>query len=377
MAKKRANGEGTIRKRGENCWEARYMYEGKRHSLFAKTQKEARKMLTEVMSSIDTGDYMEETDLTVAQWMQTWSRDFLGNIKISTTVGYIAMMQNHIIPILGKVKLKDLQVLTVQRFYNRLREGGMNPKTIRNVHGVLHKALDVAVRVGYLRKNPADNPILPRTEQEEVNPLDKPELSRLLRSIQGHEHEVLINTAVFTGLRSGELLGLTWDCVDLENGIIHVKKQLLNSRKKGVSYQYGTPKNGKSRSLSPAPFLIRMLKEHKEKQQARKAELGPAWNEGNFPNLVFTHYDGSHLSQPSVWKIFQKMLKAADLPPHRFHDLRHTYVVSAILAGDDIKTVSANAGHYSVAFTLDRYGHFTETMRQKSASNMEAFHDSL
>ena len=377
MAKKRANGEGTIRKRGENCWEARYCYEGKRHSLFTKSQKEARKLLTEAMASIDSGDYLEETEITVGQWMQTWSRDFLGNIKSSTAVGYVGMANNHIVPLLGKVKMKDLQVLTVQRFYNRLREGGMNPKTIRNVHGVLHKALDVAVRVGNLKKNPAANAILPRVEQEEVNPLDKPELACLLKSIQGHEHEVLINTAVFTGMRSGELLGLTWDCVDFDNGIIHVKKQLMNSRKKGISYQYGTPKNGKARSIAPAPFLMKMLKAHNEAQEARKQELGPAWNEGKFPNLVFTHYDGSHLSQPSVWKIFQKMLNAAGLPPHRFHDLRHTFVVAALQAGDDLKTVSANAGHYSVAFTLDRYGHFTDTMRLKSASNMEAFHDSL
>lgn len=376
-AKKRANGEGTIRKRGDNCWEARYSVDGERHSLFAKSQKEARKMLTEILSTIDNGDYIEETEMTVAQWFQTWTRDFLGGVKPGTKDGYDGIAKNHIIPGLGNIKMKDLQMLTVQRFVNRLSENGLSPKTVKNVHGILHRSLALAVRIGYLKKNPADGTILPRIEQEEVHPLDKPELSKLLNSIQGHEHEVLINTAIFTGMRCGELLGLTWDCVDFDRGIIYVKKQLLSPRLKGQGYRYGTPKNGKWRSIMPAPFLMKMMKRHKTIQASRKLALGSAWNDGEFPNLVFTHEDGSHLSQASVWKVFQKMLKAANLPPHRFHDLRHTYVVTSIHAGDDAKAVSVNAGHYSVAFTLDRYGHFMDTMRQESSDRMERFRMSL
>ena len=377
MAKKRANGEGTIRKRSDNCWEARYSVDGKRHSLFAKSQKEARKVLTEVMSTIDNGEYLEETEMSVAQWMQTWTRDFLGSVKIGTKEGYEAVVKNHIIPCLGSIRMKDLQLLTVQRFVNRLSEKGMNPKTVKNVHGILHRGLQMAVRIGYLKKNPSDGIILPRIEQEEVHPLDKPELSKLLKSIQGHEHEVLINTAIFTGMRSGELLGLTWDCVDFDRGVIYVKKQLLQSRKKEDGFRFGTPKNGKGRVIMPAPFLMKMLKRHKTVQASRKLALGPAWNDGDFPNLVFTHPDGSHLSQASVWKILYKMLKNADLPHYRFHDLRHTYVVTSIHAGDDPKAVSTNAGHYSVAFTLDRYGHFMDSMRKESSERMEQFRMSL
>lgn len=95
-----------------------------------------------------------------------------------------------------------------------------------------------------------------------------------------------------------------------------------------------------------------MLKKHKEEQEAQRKALGPAWNDGGFPNLVFTHPDGSHLSQPTAWKILHKILVAAGIDAHRFHDLRHTYVVSSIMAGDDIKTIQQNAGHYSSAFTL-------------------------
>ena len=109
----------------------------------------------------------------------------------------------------------------------------------------------------------------------------------------------------------------------------------------------------------------------------QRLAIGPAWDDGRFPNLVFTHPDGSHLSQASVWKILQKVLKAAGLEAHRFHDLRHTYVVNAFRAGDDVKTVQLNAGRYSAALTLDRYAHVTATMKRESANRMEQFIASL
>lgn len=123
----------------------------------------------------------------------------------------------------------------------------------------------------------------------------------------------------------------------------------------------------------PAPFLMKMLKRHKTVQASRKLALGPAWNDGDFPNLVFTHPDGSHLSQASVWKILYKMLKNTDLPHYRFHDLRHTYAVNSIIAGDDVKTVQDNMGHYSSAFTMDRYGHVTKKMKKNSADRMQKY----
>ena len=198
-----------------------------------------------------------------------------------------------------------------------------------------------------------------------------------MESIQGDEFEALITTAIFTGMRSGELLGLTWDCIDFENGIIRVTKQLIQPRKKGKPFSFGTPKNGKGRTLTPAPFVMNVLKEHKRDQALHRLEIGPAWNDGGFPNLVFTHPDGSHLSQPTIWKALQKVLQKAGLENHRFHDLRHTYVVNAFRAGDDVKTVQQNAGHYSAAFTLDRYAHVTETMRKESADRMQQFFNAL
>ena len=132
----------------------------------------------------------------------------------------------------------------------------------------------MAVRIGYLSKNPSGNCILPRIEQAEIHPLDTPELSKLLAFLKGHEHDALIVTAIFTGLRSGELLGLTWDSVDFENGLIRVTKQLAQPRKKGEVFRFATPKNSKPRTIAPAPTVFQVLKKHKEEQEAQRKALG-------------------------------------------------------------------------------------------------------
>lgn len=239
--------------------------------------------------------------------------------------------------------------------------------------GIEEKLDAIAVRIDYITKNPTSACIIPRVIQKEMHPLDAPEQVQLLQSLKGNKNEALIITALFTGMRAGELLGLTWDNVDFDHGVIHIVKQLTQSRGAGHPFAFGTLKNGKTRSINPAPFVLDILKEHKEHQEEQKRIAGVLWNEGKFPNLVFTHEDGSHLSQPTIWKAFQKALEDAGLEHHRLHDCRHTFAVNSIRAGDDIKTIQENMGHYSAAFTLDRYGHVTETMRQESANRMQAF----
>ena len=377
MARKRANGEGSIRKRADGNWEARYTADGKRHSIYGRTQSEVRKKLAEVTITIDHGDYTEDSGLTLGQWMKMWHRDFLGNVKLGTADSYEMQMRVHILPTLGEIKLSALRTPMIQRLYNRKLEEGLSPKSIKNMHGCLHKALDIAVRIGYLYKNPSSNCILPRIEMAEIHPLDTPELSKLLTALKGSEHEALIVTAIFTGLRSGELIGLTWDCVDLENGLIRVTKQLVQPRRKGEVYRFQSLKNNKPRTITPAPFVIQLLKRHKAEQAANRLKAGPAWNDGGFPNLVFTEPNGKHLRQWTVCRTLQQILEDNGLEKHRFHDLRHTYVVNSIRAGDDVKTIQMNAGHYSSAFTMDRYAHVTTTMQRESANRMQAFYEAL
>ena len=200
MAKKRANGEGNLRKREDGKgWEARYYDEkGKRHSVYGKTQAEARKKLAAAYAEIKANTYVDDCDLTVAQWLTIWQRDFLGNVKPGTAVSYELQVRVHLLPTLGDYKLTELRTPVIQRLYNQELANGLSPKSIKNMHGCLHRSLDIAVRIGYLTKNPSSACILPTVRQPEIKPLDTPDLKRLLDAIHGDEFEAIITTALFS-----------------------------------------------------------------------------------------------------------------------------------------------------------------------------------
>ena len=402
MATKRVNGEGSIRKRKNGNWEARITISinpstGKQtmKSFYGKTRGEAKMKMEiflenrkddnqtppEATSSVSApkGPFntpQNGNDMSLKDWLKIWQEDYLADIKRSTIANYRSLVENHIEPALGNYPLSQLKAPIVQKFYNGLRDKGLSPKYIKNIHGVLHRALDQAVEVEYTAKNYTSICKIPKIAEKEVVPLDEEEMKKLFEALKGEELRDMILVDIFTGLRSGELIGLTWDCVDFENGIIHVKKQLALPRTRdggdGKCY-WSTLKNGKSRDLVPAPFVMEVLKEHKETQEAQKRAAGSLWDEGEFPGLVFTRANGSHYFQPNVWKAFQKILEKAGLQHHRVHDLRHTFAVNSIIAGDDVKTVQENMGHYSAAFTMDRYGHVTKTMKKNSANRMQKY----
>lgn len=176
--------------------------------------------------------------------------------------------------------------------------------------------------------------------------------------------------ALFTGMRLSELLGLTWNAVELQRGTISVNKQLARPEHRAAGL-FISPKSGKARTITAAPYALRALKGQKRRQAEMQLKAGPLWD--NPHGLVFTAALGGALDQRTVEYQFQSIVAAAGLEGVRFHDTRHTYAVNAIRAGDDIKTIQSNLGHATAAFTLDRYGHFTERMKQDSAARMEGF----
>ena len=380
MAKKSGNGDGTIRQRPNGRWEARYTVgfnpgTGKqiRKSVYGETRQEVSKKLRAATSAIDTGTYSEPSKVSVGQWLDDWSKLYLGSVKPATVISYTQHITNHLKPAFGSIRLQSLDTNMIQKLYNKLEKDGRSPKTIKNLHGVLHSALKQAARLGYIRVNPSDNCKLPRIEKTEMKPLDTPEIAAFLETIKDTTFEALYTVDVFTGMREGEILGLTWGNVDFERGQIYVCKQLNRPRAKGGIYSFGSLKNDKPRTVCPAPYVMEILKTHKRKQAAMRLKAGELWDEGAFPGLVFTNEIGGHLVYATVYKHFRKALEAAGIPLKRFHDLRHTYAVSSIRSGDDIKTVQENLGHHTAAFTLEQYGHVTETMRRESAQRMEGF----
>lgn len=342
-------------------------------SISGKTQREVTRRLKEITTSIDTGTYLPSCKLTVGEWLNTWISEYTADWKPLTVSNYSKQIKKHLIPRLGAAKLEDLDTHTIQLFYNSLTKSGLAPKTVKNIHGVLHAALEQAISNGYIHKNPTAGCKLPKVVRPEIKPLEPEEIARMLKEAKKDAYDNLFIVAMFTGMRQGELLGLSWDNVNFKTGRITIKQQL--QCKDGV-YFLETPKSGKCRVLFPAPVVMEALKDEQQQQNANKQIVGAAW-ENKF-NLVFTDALGKNLVRRTVVKHFKAVIERANIPPDvRFHDLRHSFAVTSLYSGDDVKTVQANLGHATAQFTLDVYGHVTQKMRQESAMRMQAFYNHL
>lgn len=381
---KAASGSGSIRKKtitrnGKEYtyWEARFTvgYDpgtGKQlqRSITGKTQKEVAQKLKAATLAIDEGAYAAPSKMTVGQWLDVWVSEYLGGVKPRTVDNYKGIVNHRLKPGIGAVKLDALAPHTVQSYYNGLSKEGLAPKTVKNIHGIFHKSLQQAVANGYIKNNPADACILPRPVRRELRPLDEDLIATFLREIANHPFADLFTVTLFTGMREGEALGLMWDCVDLEKGTLTIDKQLQLIRGSGGQYQIVPTKNSKSRTISLAPSVTKILRGIKRKQLENRLRYGECWA---YTGFVFTDDLGNHLSASTVYKSFKRVMEEIGSPETRFHDLRHSYAVVAIKSGDDIKTVQENLGHATAAFTLDVYGHITEKMKQESAARMEQF----
>lgn len=378
MATKKANGSGTIRKRADGRWEGKYTlgYDPKtgkliRKSVYGKTQKEVRLALSKIVSEMDSGTYAEPSKMKVSQWLDEWLASYTMNIKPATRSAYEEHIRVHIKPSLGDIPLKQLSTRDIQQLYtNLLKERELSPKTVRNIHGVLHRTLEQAKLLGYIRVNPADAAVTPRVEKKQVETLDAEDIGKFLAAIRGTKYEYPLFVAVFTGLRQGELLGLTWDCVDFEHGMLLINKQ--HNRVKGdTEFRFASLKNDKARVLTVADEVIDVLKLQKQRQESWAAALGNGWE--NPDNLVFTTEFGRYINNKILYQNFKRIAKSLGKPGLRFHDLRHTYAVNSLRAGDDIKTVQENLGHATASFTLSTYAHATPGMKRESAKRMTAF----
>ena len=345
-------------------------------SITGKTQKEVSQKLKAALAALDSGTYIAPCKMTVAEWLDVWASQYLGGVKESTVAAYNATIRTHIKPGLGAIRLDALDTHLVQSFYNDLREptkdrAAVSPKTVKNVHGILHKALQQAVANGYIRFNPTNSCILPRIEKKELQPLDEAETKLFLDAVKGHPLELLYTITLFTGLREGEALGLTWDRVDFMRGTILISKQLQKEKKAGGQFRLVSLKNDKPRRIQPAPWVMQLLRDRKLQQYEHKEKAGAAWS--NPLNLVFTNELGGNLIPQTVVRNFKEIVAAIGRPDARFHDLRHSYAVASLRSGDDIKTVQGNLGHATAAFTLDVYGHVTYQMQEASAGRMQAY----
>ena len=392
-SKKSAAGCGSIRKKivkrnGKEYpyWEGRYTTgfdpgTGKQiqKSVTGKTQKEVAQKIKELTAALDAGTYIVPNKMTVGQWLDTWQSEYLANVKPSTISSYEATIRNHLQPGLGALRLDSLTTHDIQEFYNSLHSPtenrkALSSKTIKNIHGILHHALEQAMLNNYIRSNPSNACVIPKALKKKVKPMNEHQIADFLKAIKGHKYENLFLVALFTGMRQGEVCGLQWECVDFDNGTILIDKQLqsLRGKVRGDKEKYALvpTKNGKERTITAAPFVMDLLWKTKQAQDANRKDFGSDFLENG---LVFTDETGNRVTPQALYRAFKLVVTELNMKDVRFHDLRHSYAVVSLKSGDDVKTVQENLGHATASFTLDTYGHVTEKMKKDSADRMQAF----
>ncbi len=381
---RRANNEGNIRQRSDGRWEARATGgtdyrtgKPKRISVYGKTKSEVISKLRELEYSIHNQKAIDPTSTKLVDWLTYWLETYKkSNIKQSTYVSYRTYIDKHVAVGFPVMKLKDLTTRNLQEFYMyKLQVERLSAKTVINIHRCLHEALKQAVLEHYIPFNPSDAVVLPKQEKPEIEILTLEEQNRLIQASYRFRYGIFIRLTLTTGLRLGEVLGLKWENIDFRSGVLYVR-QTLNRLEK-IDYNgtgtkteivMQTPKTKNSlRSIPLLPFIAEELKNWRNVQISDKLQAGTAYQD---MGMVVTNPFGGYIEPRTFKDYYNKMLESANIGHYTFHALRHTFCTRALENDIDAKTVSTIMGHYSVAFTLDVYGHVLDSHKREEMMKM-------
>ena len=336
-------------------------------NVLGKTQAEVKEKLKAAIEKSSTLDIKAE-HYTVSQWLYTWMENYAKlQVRASSHKTYQGFIENHINPTLGDLSLEKLTAMDLQKLYKHLLESGrvectearnkpkgLSVKTVRNINQMISSALNCAVEQRLISANPTKGCVLPKPERKEMKILPPESLDTFFEEARRSGVFELYYIDLATGLRRGELLGLKWSDVDLEKGIIYVRRQIL--RQNGEVVEAPLKTKNSYRSIAIGADAIKVLKGMEQRDE-----------------YVFPSPYGGPMSPDSVLHMLQRVLKRAGLERIRFHDLRHTFSVLALQNGVDVKTLSAMLGHYSAGFTLDTYAHVTTSMQKQAANTVGNF----
>lgn len=382
MAKRRPAGDGLVRKRSDGRWEGRIVVGHKDdgspifRSVFARTQKDLMTKLHQSIENYRDVELTEDSNLTLGEWLDRWlDEQMCFTVRESTLDGYRRHCNNYIKPRLGDKRIGSVTTADVQRMYNDLRKNGrlnesyekgysLSDSVVRSIHMMLHQAMDAAVVARIIVKNPTVGTVIPKAKYAPKQILTEAQLEKFLDVVkQDPVWSDFFYTELTTGMRRGEICGLRWDDFDERTGRIHIRRSVTNCKGGGV--KVGETKTEKGmRSIQLPPSTVEILKERKKKSYSDWIFHNPT-----VPELP--------LSPETAYNRLKTLLRYAELPPIRFHDLRHTFATHALTSGVDAKTLSGILGHTNASFTLDTYTHVTTDMQQKASGIVEDFLDEI
>ena len=365
---------GSIRQRGKGSWQIQ-VYTGKgpdgkprRHLETVKGRKgDAQRRLTELLASLDKGVYTPPGKLTVAGLLDQWLQGYVKtNCSIRTQDAIQSIIGHHLTPALGHVQLKQLQAPAIQAYYSQALEKPLSPRSVHYHHRLLKQALKYAVQQGYLGRNPCDLVYPPSPKGKPMRTLTQSEVTDLLIAASSNTHYPIIYTAVSTGLRQAELLGLRWRDIDVSSRSISVNRVLYKRR--GIC-QFNEPKTAHSRRrVSMTSKLAEFLAEYRLERERLYHQVCETIT---LDDLVFDNHEGKPVDPGVLTHNFARIAKRAGLENVRFHDLRHTFASLMLLRGVPAKVISEALGHASVAFTLQVYSHILPGMHSEAMALLD------
>lgn len=370
--KKAGHGDGGAgnKKRADGRWQWRItLTDGRRKYFYGKTRQEARAKAESFLRDLERGVDVGSRDVTVKVFLEQWLDDTAKNrVRESTYRSYKGHIRHHLVPALGRHKLRELTPQHVNKMLSEIVNGRASSTTANRVRATLRTALNSAVKWGIVARNVAALSDARREERTRVKPLEAEQILELLEFIKADRHGPLITLALATGMRQGELLALRWTPdVDLEDGVIHVHHTLTHGA--DGKPKLGAPKTSASRrSIRLSRTAIAAL----HRQQALNAEHQTAaahrWQENDlvFPTTIGTFSDG-----PTVTRALKTLLEAAGLPKQRFHDLRHATASLQLAEGADLFEVKELLGHSQISLTANTYGHMTRKLGTITAARMD------
>ena len=370
----RGHGEGSI----YQCKDGRYaaaitLENGKRKVFYGKTYKEAQEKLQQALYEKKQGILATGPQQTLEQFLDHWIEHVQKpTVELRTYVTQRAILYNHIIPVLGKVRMQQVTPEKIEMLYALLQqEKNLKGSTVKSINNALHKAFDHAVRRNILSRNPCDLATKPRIEKFEIQPLNEEQAKRLVEAVRGDLLlEGLITVTVTLGLRRGEVTGLKWEDVDFANKCLYIRRSVGRVGTYGIIEKEPKTKSGLRKIMLP-DFLIAVLKQHQQRQQEQKEKKGAAWKNSGY---VFCNSKGNFYHEENLMKNYKRLLKRADLPAIRFHDLRHSAATILISMGVNPKVVQELLGHGSIMTTLNTYAHVLPSMQQDAVQKLNNFY---
>ncbi len=371
MAKRRGHGEGSITKRKDGRWHARIdlgWHGGKRQRkhIYGKTQAEVRRKLTQALRDKDRGRRIDTERMTLEQFAERWIESQKPRLQPKTIRSYADTMKLHILPTLGRLQLTEITPDDVERLMAQKADEGLSPRSVAYVRAVLRIALNRAVKWEYLDRNVAALTDPPKQPKKEREVFTAQEARRFLDAVKGDRLEALYTAVLALGLRQGEALGLRWSDVDLDEGTLNVTGALQRIDGK---LQRKETKTERHRKLAIPSVAIASLRAHRVRQLEEKIAFGGEFtNEGDF---VFVSEVGTPLDAGNVYKRFKRILKRAELPDQRFHDLRHACASLLAAQGVPARVLMEVLGHSQISTTLDIYQHLYDEAKQEAADRMD------